>query len=41
MNQLLDYKKVTKVNSIFMVILLASIATSMWCSKLINRSNEL
>ena len=40
MNQLLDYKKVTKINSIFMVILLASIATSMWTSKLINRSNE-
>ena len=40
MYQLLDYKKVTKINSFFMVILLASIATSMWTSKLINSSNE-
>ena len=40
MKQLLDYKKVTQINSFFMVVLLASIGTSMWTSKLINKSNE-
>lgn len=40
MNQRLDYKKVTQINSFFMVVLLASIGTSMWASKLINKANE-
>lgn len=40
MNNLFDYKNVTKMNAILIVILLASIASSLWTSFEVNKSNE-
>lgn len=40
MKNFLDYKKVTKMNAILIVILLASIALSLWTSFEVNKSNE-
>lgn len=40
MNNLLDYKNVTKMNAVLIIILLASIASSLWTSFEVNKSNE-
>lgn len=40
MNNLFDYKNVMKMNAVLIVILLASIASSLWTSFEVNKSNE-